>query len=403
MKAIKGLTVTCTVVFLAGIINLTISCFNSGLKAQNDEQNKAENKQGEIRQGVKYGILPVFSFNTDDGVVFGLDINRYQYGDENRKPFENFMNLGLYLNSDGAFSVGISRDQVRTFGTTIRSTVSGFIAQNFGNYYLGKTDEIDFDQARFDSTSYYSFKSFTFNTGFTSRYPLYLGEGVERMDIKTGFRFVYESPWGNPENRMINSANVTASDGAFLTLLDLAFIIERRNSEFRAMRGFLVDAGIKYAPPVISSHHVIRNYVNVLGFIPLIEKGVNISLATRFNFENTLGESPYWFKPYLGGASQLRGYMYRRFSSDNIIAYNVELRSWLISIPFKNIELGLNFFMDGGREFSNNHWAQVFKDHKRTLGFGGVMSIFTPDYILKYDIGFSEDGVGIYLGTGYSF
>jgi hypothetical protein len=42
-------------------------------------------------------------------------------------------------------------------------------------------------------------------------------------------------------------------------------------------------------------------------------------------------------------------------------------------------------------------------DHKLTLGLGGVMSIFTSDFIMKAEIGFSEDGTGIYLGTGYSF
>ena len=42
-------------------------------------------------------------------------------------------------------------------------------------------------------------------------------------------------------------------------------------------------------------------------------------------------------------------------------------------------------------------------DHTIALGFGGVMSIFTPDFILKAELGYSEIGSGIYLGTGYSF
>ena len=116
-----------------------------------------------------------------------------------------------------------------------------------------------------------------------------------------------------------------------------------------------------------------------------------------------MGDTPYWFMPYLGDGSTLRGYMYRRFSSDNSLSYSVELRSWLLKIPFKNIELGVNLFADGGRVFTNENWDSIFNEHKLTLGFGGVMSIFTPDYILKYDIGFSDDGIGIYLGTGYSF
>ncbi len=223
------------------------------------------------------------------------------------------------------------------------------------------------------------------------------------MDVKTGLRFVYESPWGNDQDRFINSGNVEASEGAFLSIIDLAFVLERRNSEFRAQKGYHLDAGIKYAPPLISTHHTLKNYVVALGYIPLIQRGIKANLAGRFNFVNTLGQTPYWFKPSLGGSSMLRGYMYRRFTSDNTISYTAELRTWILKIPFKRIELGLNFFFDGGNEFANSNWDNIFSDHKHTLGFGGVMSIFTPDYILKYDIGFSEEGIGIYLGTGYSF
>jgi hypothetical protein len=59
--------------------------------------------------------------------------------------------------------------------------------------------------------------------------------------------------------------------------------------------------------------------------------------------------------------------------------------------------------VDGGRVFNNENWDSLLIDHKFALGLGGVMSIFTPDFIMKAEIGFSEDGTGVYLGTGYSF
>ncbi len=357
----------------------------------------------EQQKGVNYGVLPVFSFNSDEGIVLGGELKRYNYGDGTTLPFYNYMTLNTYLNSNGAFSVSLSRDQVKTFGTDIRTSSSISASQNFGNYFLGNTDEIEFDRARFDSASYYSFKSFGFNIGVATRIPIDLINGIERMDIKTGLQFVYESPWGTDANRFINSSGTAGSEGAFLSILDIAFVLERRNSEFRAQKGYLVDIGFKYAPPLVSTHQTIQNRIVSVGFIPLVDHGISASLAGKFKLVNTLGDTPYWFKPSLGGGGELRGYMYRRFSSDNTIAYTIELRTWLLKIPFKNIQLGTNLFFDGGREFSNDNWNQIFNKHKHTLGFGGVMSIFTPDYILKYDIGFSNDGIGIYLGTGYSF
>lgn len=356
--------------------------------------------QESLRNGVKYGFLPVFSFNTDDGIFLGGELKRYDYGGV--LPFNSFTRVAANYKTNGAFSFGIKRDEVRTFGTDIRTSFDAFSSQNFGDYFLGDTDEIGFDRARFDSTSFYSFKSFRINVGATTRFPLSFGDGIERIDIKTGLRFVHETPWDTPSDRFINQQNIEGSDGAFLTLIDLGIILERRSSEFRAQKGYLIDAGLKYAPPIVSTHQTMENYILALGFVPLAKK-VPVTLAGKFFLQNTIGETPYWFTPFIGGGGTMRGYMYRRFSSDNAVSYTLELRSWLFKIPFKNIELGANLFIDGGRVFSNKNWNNIYKSHNHTLGFGGVMSIFTPDYILKYDIGFSDDGIGIYLGTGYSF
>ena len=356
--------------------------------------------QDSLRTGVKYGVLPVLSFNSDDGVFIGGEVKRYDY--RGALPFKSYTRIAVNYKTDGAFSAGVYRDEVDVFGTDIRIGWDAFSTQNFNNYYLGNTDEIEFDRQRFDTTSYYSFKSFRVNVGGGTRFPISREGATNRFDFKTGIRFVYETPWGTPESRFINSQNIEGGDGAFLTLLDIGLVLERRNSEFRAERGYQLTTGTKYAPPGISTHHTLENYFIGLGFLPLTKK-IPVTLATKLYFQNTIGETPYWFTPFLGGGSSLRGYMYRRFSSDNALSYTVELRSWLLKIPFKNIELGANLFLDGGRAFSNDNWSEVFTNHKITLGFGGVMAIFTPDYILKYDIGFSEDGIGIYLGTGYSF
>ena len=356
--------------------------------------------QDSSRTGVKYGFLPVLSFNTDDGIFLGGELKRYDYRDI--IPFKSYTRIAANYKTNGAFALGVYRDDVRFLGADIRANYDAFSTQNFADYFFGDTNELGFDKERFDSTSYYSFKSFRVNVGGIIRIPIQFGEGIERMDFKTGIRFVYETPWGTPDDRFIYEGGIEGRDGAFLTLIDLGFVMEHRNAEFRAQRGYMIDLGTKYAPPGVSTHHTVENYFTALGFIPLLEK-TPVTLATRFNFRNTLGDTPYWFTPFLGGGNSMRGYMYRRFTSDNSIFYTIELRSWLIKLPYRDIELGMNIFADGGRVFSNKNWGSIFQNHNLTLGFGGVMSIFTPDYILKYDIGFSEDGVGIYLGTGYSF
>ncbi|MDZ7683308.1 MAG: hypothetical protein U5J63_16775 [Fodinibius sp.] len=45
----------------------------------------------------------------------------------------------------------------------------------------------------------------------------------------------------------------------------------------------------------------------------------------------------------------------------------------------------------------------MFSDYKQTIGIGGAMSIFNPDFILRGEVGFSEEVSRIYIGIGYLF
>lgn len=356
--------------------------------------------QDSLRTGVKYGFLPVLSFNTDDGLLLGGELKRYDY--RNALPFKSYTRVALNYYTDGAFGLSFNRNEIDFLNSGKRVSFNVFTGQNYTDYFLGDTDKLGFDEERFDSSLFYSFKSFRADVGSYIRISVSKKSPTERIDLKTGVRFIYETPWGTPTSRFIYNNDIVGSEGSFLTLADIGMVFENRKSEFNTQEGYYIELGSQYALPGISTHHTIHNKFLGLSFIP-IKTSVPVTIASRLSLQNTLGETPYWFLPFLGGGSSLRGYMYRRFTSDNAIFYSLEIRSWLLKIPFKNIELGANLFLDGGKVFSKQNWNEVFIQHKHTLGFGGVISIFTPDYILKYDIGFSEEGVGIYLGTGYSF
>ncbi|MBO6535988.1 MAG: hypothetical protein JJ966_07160 [Balneolaceae bacterium] len=358
--------------------------------------------QDSTRTGIKYGFLPLLSFNTDDGVYLGGEVQIYDYGA--MLPFDSYTRVNATYRTNGAFGLYMYRDQVRTFGTDVRTGMDVLLSQNFGNYFFGDTEEIEFSQARFDTSKFYSFKSFRAASGISTRFPISFGEGISRFDLKTGLILVYESPWDLAEGSFMQQQKFTGYDGAFLSLMELGLVLERRNNEFVAQRGYKIDVGTKVAPPLISTNVTAENYFIFVGFLPVLEyKGRSLTLASKFALKNTVGDTPYWFLPSLSGSDNIRGVYYRRFSSDNAISYSLEARTWLIPIKYKNINLGLNFFIDGGRVFKNDDWGGILSDHIHSLGLGGVMSIFTPDFILKYEMGFSEIGTGVYLGTGYSF
>ncbi len=359
--------------------------------------------QDSSRVGTKYAPIPELSFNSDNGIKIAGDLLVYDYGFDSVTPFESFSRYRVSYETIGAFSLLASRDVINAFDSGRRVFYYGFMNRGLNNYFFGDTDEQDYNEALFDTSDFYKFDMIRVDIGGVVRTPIESWDENKRIELKTGMSLVYESPFGTSSSDFINTANIEGRDGAFLSLLELGIIIDQRNSEFRAGNGYLIDAGIRYAPPGISTHHVAQNYFTALGFAPITKKFPAITLATRLSFLNSIGDKPYWLTPALGGSESLRGFIFRRFTSDNALSYTMELRTWLFSLPFKSIDLGGHVFLDGGRVFSNENWNSAFSDHKYTLGLGGVMSIFTPDFVLKAEIGFSEDGTGIYLGTGYSF
>ena len=57
-----------------------------------------------------------------------------------------------------------------------------------------------------------------------------------------------------------------------------------------------------------------------------------------------------------------------------------------------------------GRTYPNGEsFDNIFNDLKYSYGLGGTSSFFTPDFVLRCDVGFSEEGVGVYFTAGYMF
>ena len=350
---------------------------------------------------VRYGLLPSLSFNSDTRINVAFDLLRFNYG-QGQVPFKNFGTYRVSYNGLGAFSAGFQVDQVRTFGTDIRSFTDGLVIRNDGNYFLGNTLDQPFSRALFDTTSFYQFRSFLLNLGVSTRIPIGDVEGIKRTDIKIGARVVHEQPFDLESNSFFAVNRPTGVDGATISFLETAYIVERRDSEFRARTGYYGEIGLKLGLPVISTQTIAALYGDLRLYQKIIDKGdvPQISFAQRIRFDHTFGDLPYWFTPSLGGAGGLRGFIWRRFSADNAFLSITEIRTWLVKLPIRDIRLGLNGFIDAGSVYNRSFtdW-----DPRVTYGFGGFLSSRNRDFILKYEIGFSEEGSAIYIGTGYSF
>lgn len=348
----------------------------------------------------RYGILPIISFNSDKGFIGGLDIQEFDYRGE-ELPFRSFTNFNFQYNSIGAYNFRYYKDKVRTFDTDVRSSFNISSNLSYGGYFPGITVKEGFNTARFDSSQYYQFDAFSLSTSISTRWPYFLGEFIKRNDTNISFEFIYHNPFELAPNSYLAEKKPEGYNYSRLFLLQVGFVVERRNSEFQAQSGYVYSAGIKNSIPFMST----QNFGNVGAggaiFVPLIANPkYSLTWATRLTGGYYWGDVPFWYLPYIGG-NNLRGYMWLREVGYGLVNYSTELRSWFITVPYKDIRLGLNLFADGGAVYDRK--INFAEPHLFTVGFGGVMSIFTPDYIMKFDVGFSKEGMGIYLGTGYSF
>ena len=132
-------------------------------------------------------------------------------------------------------------------------------------------------------------------------------------------------------------------------------------------------------------------------------RGLDVVLAARIQVAQVAGRAPFYELSMLGGEETLRGYPFNRFLDYGSAFTNLELRTWLFSLPFQNIEIGGQLFADGGTLYEYPGAPGWLNDMRGNIGFGGMMSLFNPDFMLRGDFGFSNENLRFFTGLGYVF
>ena len=350
---------------------------------------------------VRYGFIPGFSYNSDNGINIYLELQRFVYHKE-IQPFQSFGKYWFNYSGIGAYTLSLYHDEVRTFGTDKRSSFDLLTSQNYGNYFPGYTVDGGFSKERFDTTSFYQFDSFLLNIGVETRIPLSAIIDIRRTDIKIGLRVVHERPFDLISGSFMETNRPKGWEGSTYSFLEIGYLKENRDDEFSSKSGSLFSLGLKTSVPGISSSWIGQIFSEFRAFKQFTNPGKipEIVFAQRFLVNHTIGDIPYWFAPSLGGAGSARGYIYRRFVGKGLVQSNTEIRTWLFKLPWLEARLGVSGFIDNGIVYDG-----AFRDYQRasTIGFGGFTSLFNKDFILKYEMGFSKEGTGVYVGSGFSF
>ncbi|MEQ9309873.1 MAG: BamA/TamA family outer membrane protein [Balneolaceae bacterium] len=366
-------------------------------------QNSVSGQDFGKADSVKLAILPAIAFNSDLGFIFGGIVNKYDYKDE-MKPFYSFTSVSGIFSTKGLASFELALDKPKAFGTNIRLSSSIYAFRFLQNTYFGLAnyDKINFSSSELPKL--YEFQSFSVGFNTTLRIPLLEKSTSRQLDILAILNFDYETPWENGTDRLIALEQPLGYKGGRTFMLGTGLIWEGRNSEFNPTSGTYFETSLELGDKVWGSSfntlvlkHDMRNYFT-------FTLGKDITLANRFFLKHTSGDTPYWKLAYAGDDETLRGYPSKRFIDDNVVILNNELRTWLFNFQSINTKLGGTIFVDVGRTFSNQTSINTIKrELKYTYGFGATSSFFTPDFIIRADIGFSEEETGVYITVGYMF
>lgn len=121
-------------------------------------------------------------------------------------------------------------------------------------------------------------------------------------------------------------------------------------------------------------------------------------LAFRTLVQNISGEEiPLFEMSVLGGGSEMtamRGYSLNRFVDNGKFLINAEYRFPLWK------SLGGNIFLDGGLVWPS--WSEIdLNKVKVDVGWG--LRYYLRNFVVRFDMGFSDEGTGIYFNFGHVF
>lgn len=124
----------------------------------------------------------------------------------------------------------------------------------------------------------------------------------------------------------------------------------------------------------------------------------NDAVACRMLIQKISGdEIPVFELPVLGGGSEynaLRGYRMNRFRDKGKLLFNLEYR-----FPIWK-RLGGNVFLDAG-----SVWPRLDKIRlKKFVGnIGWGIRYYLQNFVVRFDMGFSQEGTGVYFNFGHVF
>ncbi|MCW9707082.1 hypothetical protein [Fodinibius salsisoli] len=344
-------------------------------------------------------IVPAVSYGSDEGLIGGILYDRKNYKGQ-INPYKNRLRGKALVSTQGFIEVEAQYEQTQTWNGSIRSIIDLYFHRFTADNYFGIGNATPFSDEGWKN-GYYDFQSLGWELSYDGYYPIYQ-RGNRQLDLQFGAGIEFENPQAKNDSTSFVIYPPNGQKGGWTNYLSAGLIFENRDRPFDSRHGNRTEIRFSYAPSLISDYGLVtaqgqfRQYFQPFSFL---------TIANMLNIRYVGGDVPYWKMSTLGDDNTLRGYPLNRFQGNASVAYTLELRSWLLTFPqFYNLRLGGHLFTDMGRVFTDeDNFSDTFRNYHQTFGIGGTLSVLQSDFILRGELGFSEDTSRIYIGLGYLF
>ena len=317
-------------------------------------------------------IMPIIwtGYNIDDGIFFGggATIKRFNFRDSTIHKIKG--NLSLQT---GAFSLrydGLFSSVSQTFDLKVQAELS--LPQNVNNFYgLGNNTKKITDDEKYYRVRYeYGWLNPMLQQTISHNFQYSFGAFYQYFKVTdTANRFI-----GDIYPQLLDSSAFLAHNYVGINAM---YTLDTRNNKVLPNRGVYWET---VAFDYYSIREEGRNFVKIrsdLRYYLSFRKDPRVVFVFRIGGATNIGDYEFYHANFLGGKTNLRGFMGNRFAGDHSFYQNTEIRVKVMNIKsyLLNGQTGFLVFNDIGRVWVDGEDSKTWHD-----GYGIGLWLSPFDY-----------------------
>lgn len=354
-------------------------------------------------------LVPYGNYSSDMSLGLGLNTAIY-LRDPGWTPYRYSLRGQVYANFGGLQSHALFFDAPRLWGSAWRTMANAgyFREANHPYYGVGNTSS-GAVAAGIDKRHDLTFDLHNWHAAISAQRSV---GPAWKVGLEYSLRV--SSIEADPRS-LLRRRQPIGDHGGLISQVEAEIDYDTRDLEMSPTRGVLGTLALRGAGAATGSRFNYGGFTLALhGYKALLDHGPRLVLAGRVVFDGLVGGVPVELLPQfgghvralegVGGAVSVRGLDRFRYTGKVRLLGNGEVRSRLARWHFgiRPLDLWVAGFCDVGRV-----WAQWAADgplwRVHPSGGGGVRLAYVEDYLLRFDAGFSETGLGMYVEFGQAF